>query len=105
MMLRWGEQASYACSGADVSTRFPGSGMLTALAESPAHPSTLGPVSLANIQVDVATRLGAVTKPMATGFTGIDRLLSGGLRPGTVLALTGQPGSGRTSLALMMAYM
>ncbi|HEV8551676.1 MAG TPA: DnaB-like helicase C-terminal domain-containing protein [Polyangiaceae bacterium] len=62
-------------------------------------------MSLANIQVDVATRLGAVTKPTATGFNGIDRLLSGGLRPGTVLALTGQPGSGRTSLALMVAYM
>jgi KaiC/GvpD/RAD55 family RecA-like ATPase len=79
--------------------------MLRTLPSSPAHPSTLGPVSLANIQVDVATRLGAVTKPTATGFAAIDRLLSGGLRPGTVLALTGQPGSGRTSLALMIAYM
>jgi len=79
--------------------------MLRALPESPAHPSTLGPVSLANIQVDVATRLGAATKPTATGFAGIDALLGGGLRPGTVLALTGGPGSGRTSLSLMIAYM
>lgn len=79
--------------------------MLRALAESPAHPSTLGPVALANIQVDVATRLGAATKPTATGFAGVDRLLGGGLRPGTVLALTGRPGSGRTSVALMIAYM
>jgi KaiC/GvpD/RAD55 family RecA-like ATPase len=62
-------------------------------------------VSLANIQVDVATRLGAATKPTATGFAGIDALLGGGLRPGTVLALTGGPGSGRTSLSLMIAYM
>jgi archaellum biogenesis ATPase FlaH len=79
--------------------------MLKALAEIPAHPSTLGPVSLANMQVDIATRLGAATKPIATGFAGIDTLLGGGLRPGTVLALTGGPGSGRTALALMMAYM
>src|SRR4051812_47012418 len=105
MMLRWGERPSYARSAVVVSSRFRGSGMLPTLASSPVHPSTLGPVSLANIQVDVATRLGAVTKPTATGFSGVDRLLSGGLRPGTVLALTGQPGSGRTSLALMMAYM
>jgi len=62
-------------------------------------------VSLANIQVDVTTRLGAATKPTATGFAGLDRLLGGGLRPGTVLALAGAPGCGRTSLALMIAYM
>jgi KaiC/GvpD/RAD55 family RecA-like ATPase len=72
---------------------------------SPAHPSTLGPVALANIQVDVTTRLGATSKPTATGFKRLDTLLAGGLRHGVVLALTGAPGSGRTSLALMMAYM
>jgi KaiC/GvpD/RAD55 family RecA-like ATPase len=72
---------------------------------SPAHPSTLGPVALANIQVDVTTRLGATFKPTATGFKRLDTLLAGGLRHGVVLALTGAPGSGRTSLALMMAYM
>jgi KaiC/GvpD/RAD55 family RecA-like ATPase len=72
---------------------------------SPAHPSTLGPVALANIQVDVTTRLGATSKPTATGFKRLDALLAGGLRHGVVLALTGAPGSGRTSLALMMAYM
>jgi archaellum biogenesis ATPase FlaH len=62
-------------------------------------------VSLANIQVDVTTRLGAPAKPTATGISELDRLLAGGLRPGTVLALTGAPGSGRTSLALTIAYM
>ena len=79
--------------------------MLRRLPQAPAHPSTLGPVSLANIQVDVTTRLGAPAKPTATGLSGIDRSLAGGLRPGTVLALTGAPGSGRTSLALTIAYM
>jgi KaiC/GvpD/RAD55 family RecA-like ATPase len=62
-------------------------------------------VALANIQVDVTTRLGAITKPTATGIKGLDALLSGGLRHGTVLALTGAPGAGRTALALSIAYM
>jgi len=57
------------------------------------------------MQVDVTTRLGAISKPTATGFKGVDSLLAGGLRHGTVLALTGAPGSGRTSLSLMIAYM
>jgi RecA/RadA recombinase len=54
--------------------------------------------------VDVTTRLGAPIKPTPTGFPGLDALLGGGLRPGTVLGLVGAPGSGRTSLSLAMAY-
>jgi hypothetical protein len=75
------------------------------VSSSPVHPSTLGPVALAKIQVDVTTRLGAISKPTATGFKGLDAALHGGLRHGTVLALTGAPGTGRTSLSLMIAYM
>jgi KaiC/GvpD/RAD55 family RecA-like ATPase len=75
------------------------------VSSSPAHPSILGPVALANIQVDVTTRLGAISKPTATGFKGFDLPLAGGLRHGTVLALTGAPGAGRTSLSLLIAYM
>jgi hypothetical protein len=73
--------------------------------EGPVHPSTLGPVSLASVQVDLTTRLGAPSEATPTGFRGLDALLHGGLRSGTVLALCGAPGSGRTSLALMVAYM
>jgi KaiC/GvpD/RAD55 family RecA-like ATPase len=62
-------------------------------------------VALAKIQVDVTTRLGAISKPTATGFKGLDALLAGGLRHGSVLALTGAPGAGRTSLSLLIAYM
>jgi len=79
--------------------------MLRRLTSGPAHPSTLGPVSLANIQVDVTTRLGAATKPIGTGFARLDALFGGGLRPGSVLAITGAPGSGRTAVALTIAYM
>ncbi len=53
----------------------------------------------------MTTRLGAVSKPTATGFRGLDAALHGGLRHGTLLALTGAPGAGRTSLSLLIAYM
>jgi hypothetical protein len=70
----------------------------------PAHPSTLGPTSLDDVHVDVTTRLGAPIKLTPTGFSGLDALMAGGFRPGTVLGLVGEPGSGRTSLSLAMAY-
>ncbi|HEY3499806.1 MAG TPA: hypothetical protein VGK73_34175 [Polyangiaceae bacterium] len=53
----------------------------------------------------MTNRLGAPAKLTPTGFRGLDALLAGGLRPGMVLGLSGSPGSGRTSLALMLAYM
>lgn len=69
-----------------------------------AHLST-SPLSLASIQVDIATRLGAPVPVTPTGIKALDSMLGGGLRPGTVLGLSGQPGSGRTALALLIAYM
>ncbi len=84
-----GEWSAYAC---DVSS------------ERPAHPSTL-PLSLASIQVDVATRLGAPVPVTPTGLKSLDSMLGGGLRAGTVLCLSGAPGSGRTALSLLVAYM
>jgi RecA/RadA recombinase len=40
-----------------------------------------------------------------TGIKALDSMLGGGLRAGTVLSLTGQPGVGKTALALLIAYM
>jgi KaiC/GvpD/RAD55 family RecA-like ATPase len=57
------------------------------------------------MQVDVTTRLGAQSPATATGFASLDRMLSGGLRSGSVLAIVGAPGVGRTAFALLMAYM
>lgn len=74
------------------------------MSSGPAHPSTLGPTSLDDVHVDVTTRLGEPTKLTPTGFSGLDALLGGGLRPGTVIGLVGAPGAGRTSLSLAMAY-
>jgi replicative DNA helicase len=62
-------------------------------------------VALTSIQVDVITRLGAHAPATATGFPSLDRMLNGGLRSGTVLAIAGAPGVGRTALALLIGYM
>jgi predicted ATP-dependent serine protease len=61
--------------------------------------------SLASIQVDVTTRLGAVAPATTTGMPDLDVLLGGGLRSGTHLLVTGAPGVGKTAFALMLAYM
>jgi hypothetical protein len=63
------------------------------------------PVALTSIQVDVTTRMGALTPATPTGLPILDRLLAGGLRTGTMMALTGAPGSGRTAFSLLLAYM
>ena len=62
-------------------------------------------VSLAAMQVDVTTHLGAVGPAIPTGLPGLDQLLGGGLRSGMLVALSGAPGSGRTSVALALAYL
>jgi hypothetical protein len=67
--------------------------------------SGVAAVSLAAMQVDVTTHLGAVGPATPTGFPTLDLLLGGGLRAGTVLAVAGPAGSGRTSVALALAYL
>ncbi len=41
---------------------------------------------------------------MVSGVPGLDRVLGGGFVPGMSALLTGEPGSGKTTLALMAAY-
>ncbi|MCC6213841.1 MAG: hypothetical protein IT376_03160 [Polyangiaceae bacterium] len=63
------------------------------------------PSSLASMQVDLTNRLGELRPPFSTGLARLDAMLQGGLRSGTLFALGGEPGSGRTALALALAYM
>jgi hypothetical protein len=67
--------------------------------------SSAAAVSLAAMQVDVTTHLGAVGPAIPTGIPGLDLLLGGGLRSGTLVAVSGAAGSGRTSLALALAFL
>lgn len=64
-----------------------------------------GPRSLASIQVDITSRLGAVAPATSTGMPSLDALLGGGLRSGTHLLVSGGPGVGKTAFVLMLAYM
>ena len=63
------------------------------------------PLALTSMQVDITTRMGALAPATTTGFGQLDRLLAGGLRTGTLVSLSGPPGSGKTAMALLMAYM
>jgi ABC-type cobalamin transport system ATPase subunit len=57
------------------------------------------------MQVDVTTRLGALTPASPTGLPILDRMLGGGLRTGMMLGLLGPAGIGKTALSLTLAYM
>jgi hypothetical protein len=63
------------------------------------------PRPLSGVHVDVRTRLGAVAPTTTTGLSRLDAALGGGLRSGMHLFISGGPGMGKTSLALMLAYM
>ena len=57
------------------------------------------------MQVDITSLMGALTAATPTGFSKLDRLLVGGLRTGTLMAVCGAPGVGRTAFCLLLAYM
>ena len=57
------------------------------------------------MQVDVVSRLGALSAPTTTGFRTLDSLLVGGLRTGVLVSISGGPGVGKTAFALLAAYM
>ncbi len=60
------------------------------------EPSGAKPRRLAEIDVDAVPRL-------ETGIAELDRVLGGGLVPGSVVLLAGEPGVGKSTLALQLA--
>lgn len=76
-------------------------GVATRKSRKPVEP----PVPLGRVEVDIKTRLGVVSPPTTTGLRALDDFLGGGLRAGVHLVLSGEPGVGKTALALMLAYM
>ncbi len=63
-----------------------------------------GPVPLRNRQIDITTRMGALTPTTPTGLRTLDDL-TGGLRAGTLFLLSSAPGDGKTALSLFLSYM
>lgn len=62
---------------------------------------TAGPVSAPAVPIAEVDVTKAAAKP--TGITELDRVLGGGLVPGAVVLLTGEPGVGKSTLLLEMA--
>src|SRR5262245_47216129 len=60
------------------------------------EPSGTKPRRLAEIDADAVPRL-------ETGIAELDRVLGGGLVPGSVVLLAGEPGVGKSTLALQLA--
>jgi replicative DNA helicase len=63
----------------------------------------ISPLSVLLGQVDAVADGAAPRGTVPTGFPSIDRLLGGGLRRGDLIALGGDVGSGKSSLALAIA--
>ncbi len=59
--------------------------------------SALAPPS---VPVPIAEAVGDATRPVATGDDELDRVLGGGLVPGSVTVLGGEPGVGKSTLLL-----
>lgn len=68
---------------------------------------TPGPLPLSEVMHDVENRIAnghtARFRPMPTGFTPLDEVLGGGIRPGELMILGGPYGVGKTIFALQIA--
>ena len=72
------------------------------LSEEPAGRPGGAPVALAprSVPVPIAEAVGDATAPVPTGDGELDRVLGGGLVPGSVTVLGGEPGVGKSTLLL-----
>ena len=74
----------------------------------PLHREATGPATLAEVMAEVeyqAQNGGAERlRPIPTGFTPLDDILNGGIRPGELLMLGGPFGVGKTIWALQAAF-
>ena len=72
---------------------------------SPMRPADATPLAELIRRIDAAADgIPVDTDAVATGFPSVDRLVGGGLRRGDLVILGGDVGSGKSALALAMAY-
>ncbi|MGH8908733.1 MAG: DNA repair protein RadA [Egibacteraceae bacterium] len=87
--------------------RCPGCGQWGTLVEEPAASKANGPVRHGAVTVTPATPIAQVpvdhARRAATGIGEFDRVLGGGLVPGAVVLLGGEPGAGKSTLLLQAA--
>ena len=66
-------------------------------------PRTMRDVLLSAVEVLERRQAGAVYG-LPTGFTDLDRQLTGGMRPGSLIVVAGRPSMGKTALAINVAF-
>ncbi len=70
-------------------------------------PESIEPISLAQVMLDIEKEatLGGVSRvmPLPTGFTPLDDVLNGGMRPGELAIIAGAFGVGKTIITLQIA--
>ncbi len=76
-------------------------GSITEVGAAPAGRTTAGPVSTPARRIHDVEQLGARVRPTRVGE--LDRVLGGGLVPGAVVLLAGEPGVGKSTLLLDVA--
>jgi DNA repair protein RadA/Sms len=81
--------------------RCPACGQWGTVDERPAQPLGSGPTGPVLAVADLSPSEGESRIP--TGFAGVDRVLGGGLVPGSVVLLAGAPGIGKSTLLLQLA--
>jgi len=87
----------------------PGCGAWNSFAEEPKAPksgrkkTSLTPVRRGARAVPVTEAAAVATTRMPTGLDGVDRVLGGGLVPGSLVLVAGEPGVGKSTLLLQIA--
>ena len=88
----------------------PGCGAWNSLAEEPKAPrsgrkrsSAANPVRRGAAAVPITEAAAVVTSRTPTGLDGVDRVLGGGLVPGSLVLVAGEPGVGKSTLLLQVA--
>ena len=83
------------CSGCEAS------GTLVEELASPApRPGSFAALNRPSVPIPIAEAVGDATRPVPTGDAELDRVLGGGLVPGSVTVLGGEPGVGKSTLLL-----
>lgn len=74
------------------------------VAESAAPPNGLRPAAPARPAVPISSIASGCARPQPTGVAELDRVLGGGVVPGSVTLLAGDPGVGKSTLLLEVAH-
>src|SRR5690606_35071086 len=83
------------CSGCEAS-----GSLVEELSTPPARPGSFVALNRASVPIPIAEAVGDAPRPVPTGDAELDRVLGGGLVPGSVTVLGGEPGVGKSTLLL-----